>query len=61
MYKTRMTINDVRNANSKLPKTIMVILYFRANRKLLLRAIKISNYKLQGDKCEIANIKRKKL
>lgn len=51
-----MTINAVISANSKLPITIMVILYFRANGPLLLVAINNSNEKSQGDKYYIAII-----
>lgn len=43
-----MTINAVISANSKLPITIMVILYFRANGPLLLCSINNSNDKSQG-------------
>lgn len=35
MYKTRMTINDVRNANSKLPKTINGDLVFPGLSKII--------------------------
>lgn len=56
-----MTINAVISANSKLPITIMVILYFRANGPLLLCAINNSNDKTQGDKYHIANILKQEI
>lgn len=56
-----MTINAVISANSKLPITIMVILYFRANGPLLLCAINNSNDKTQGDKYHIAIILKQEI
>lgn len=56
-----MTINAVISANSKLPITIMVILYFRANGPLLLCAINKSNNKSQGDKTILQLFLNKKL
>lgn len=56
-----MTINAVVSASSKLPITIMVILYFRANGALLLCAINNSNEKSQGDKNHIAIILKQEI
>lgn len=61
IYNARMTINAVISANSKLPITIMVILYFRANGPLLLCAINNSNDKTQGDKYNIAIILKQEI